>query len=278
MAMIGASGLVCAQGMAGWQGVRTNCFFQNRDKCQLRQKLNVRNGQLTPSRESLPAARQVVTAALKANFGTHVHGTGMWGATWDTTGRGSLREMTCLAAGKDPNTDTRIFYDNDEDGWITGSSSSNATSTSAPSPTSMTVVLDGIEDTYYKFMGLSANASVDEIRSAHRKLSKLYHPDTTDLSREESVEKFQMLRKAYSTLMSDETRRIYDWQLTQSALKNLQGERRDEPTIRGPARVRPKNSTNVPLSGQASTALVFDVIAIFVSILTIIFVVVFKGG
>lgn len=63
---------------------------------------------------------------------------------------------------------------------------------------------------YYTLLGLKPSASVREIRQAYRDLSKLYHPDTTQLPAAIATEKFQKLNEAYATLSSPDRRLAYD--------------------------------------------------------------------
>nr|WP_199307672.1 MULTISPECIES: J domain-containing protein [unclassified Leptolyngbya] len=59
-------------------------------------------------------------------------------------------------------------------------------------------------------LGVTPGASVQDIRRAYRELSKLYHPDTTQLPAAEATEKFQELNEAYATLCNPERRATYD--------------------------------------------------------------------
>lgn len=65
---------------------------------------------------------------------------------------------------------------------------------------------------FYDVLGLRPNASVQDIRRAYRDLSKLYHPDTTELESAIATSKFQTLNEAYATLSSPEKRLTYDYQ------------------------------------------------------------------
>lgn len=67
-----------------------------------------------------------------------------------------------------------------------------------------------IENTHYALLGLHPSTSVREIRQAYRELSKLYHPDTTELPRAIATRKFQILNEAYATLSNPERRAAYD--------------------------------------------------------------------
>ena len=61
---------------------------------------------------------------------------------------------------------------------------------------------------YYKIMGVSRDASQDEIRRAYRKLARKYHPD---VSKEEDAEaRFKELGEAYEVLSDPEKRAAYD--------------------------------------------------------------------
>lgn len=58
---------------------------------------------------------------------------------------------------------------------------------------------------YYKTLGVSRNATADEIKKAFRKLAREHHPDTGG---EEA--KFKELNEAYEVLSDDKKRKLYD--------------------------------------------------------------------
>lgn len=64
--------------------------------------------------------------------------------------------------------------------------------------------------TYYAILGVSPWANEMEIRRAYRDLSKIYHPDTTQLAKEVAVENFRQINEAYATLSNPERRNAYD--------------------------------------------------------------------
>lgn len=71
-------------------------------------------------------------------------------------------------------------------------------------------VSDDSPKNHYELLGVKPTASAQEIRRAYRELSKLYHPDTTDLSDAIATQKFQALNEAYGTLSNPEQRMNYD--------------------------------------------------------------------
>ena len=75
---------------------------------------------------------------------------------------------------------------------------------------------------YYERLGLRPNASVQDIRRAYRDLSKLYHPDTTELESAIAIPKFQAINEAYATLSSPEKRLTYDYKNGFSRLSVMQ--------------------------------------------------------
>lgn len=63
---------------------------------------------------------------------------------------------------------------------------------------------------YYKSLGVSKDASKDEIKRAFRKLAKQYHPDMQKGNKKQAEEKFKEISEAYEALMDDEKRKRYD--------------------------------------------------------------------
>ncbi len=61
---------------------------------------------------------------------------------------------------------------------------------------------------YYEVLGVSKNASKDEIKDAYRKLAMQYHPDRNKAP--DAEEKFKEISEAYAVLSDDEKRQQYD--------------------------------------------------------------------
>lgn len=61
---------------------------------------------------------------------------------------------------------------------------------------------------YYKILGVSKEATQDEIKKAYRKLAVKYHPDKNPDSKE--AEKFKDIGEAYEVLKDPEKRKRYD--------------------------------------------------------------------
>jgi curved DNA-binding protein len=62
---------------------------------------------------------------------------------------------------------------------------------------------------YYKILGVSKNATTDEIKKAYRKLALKYHPDRNQ-GNKEAEEKFKEANEAYAVLSDAEKRKQYD--------------------------------------------------------------------
>uniref|UniRef100_A0A0F7CZA3 Chaperone DnaJ-domain superfamily protein n=1 Tax=Erodium texanum TaxID=28960 RepID=A0A0F7CZA3_EROTE len=201
--------------------------------------------------------------------------------------RGGFR---ALAA--EPVEDTRIHWENDEDGWIGGGSKSEPHKFSEEEEKKSLLgekfadLLDESSDSHYQFLGVSARAELEEIKAAYRRLSKEYHPDTTSLPLKTASEKFMKLRQVYDTLSNPEKRDFYDWTLAQEAASRKTGKMRMN--MRDPNQTDIENYVTVPdlidrldgrnidLSDQAMSALTFDIVIIIFSICCIIYVVYFK--
>ena len=62
---------------------------------------------------------------------------------------------------------------------------------------------------YYQTLGVSRNATDEEIKSAYRKLAKKYHPDHNQGDKD-AEEKFKAINEAYEVLGDKDKRKRYD--------------------------------------------------------------------
>lgn len=137
-----------------------------------------------------------------------------------------------------------------------------------------------------RFLGVPANADLEEIKAAYRRLSKEYHPDTTVLPLGTASDMFMKLREIYNVLSNEEKRKFYDWTLAQEAASREAEKMRmklEDPYMKEiegyqsvPDMVDRLGGRNMELSDQATQALTFDILVIIFSICCIIYVVYFK--
>ena len=62
---------------------------------------------------------------------------------------------------------------------------------------------------YYELLGVSRNASQDEIKKAYKKMALKHHPDRNKGDKA-AEEKFKKINAAYEALSDPEKRQLYD--------------------------------------------------------------------
>ncbi|HEX5016319.1 MAG TPA: DnaJ domain-containing protein, partial [Actinomycetes bacterium] len=68
---------------------------------------------------------------------------------------------------------------------------------------------DYLEKDFYAVLGVTKDASTDEIKKAYRKLARQYHPDK-NAGDAKAEEKFKEISEAYDVLSDEAKRREYD--------------------------------------------------------------------
>ncbi|RDX98682.1 NAD(P)H-quinone oxidoreductase subunit T, chloroplastic, partial [Mucuna pruriens] len=184
-----------------------------------------------------------------------------------------------------PGVDTRIHWDNEDEGWVGGTNSKQKPNNNVFGD-EFAPLLTASLGSHYEFLGVSPDAHLEEIKVAYRKLSKEYHPDTTSLPLKTASEKFMKLREVYHVLSNEESRRFYDWTLAQEAASRhaekmkMKFEDPREQQLNNwksvPDMVDRLGGKNMKLSDQAVSAITIDFFIIIFSICCIIYVLIFK--
>jgi len=63
---------------------------------------------------------------------------------------------------------------------------------------------------YYIILGVTQQATPDDIKKAYRSLSKKWHPDKNPHNADEAKKRFQEISEAYQVLINDDTKRSYE--------------------------------------------------------------------
>ena len=63
---------------------------------------------------------------------------------------------------------------------------------------------------YYELLGVSKNATAEEIKRAYRSKAKQHHPDMNLDNKKEAEEKFKEISEAYEVLMDPQKKQMYD--------------------------------------------------------------------
>lgn len=76
---------------------------------------------------------------------------------------------------------------------------------------------------YYTILGVLRDCSVDDIKSAFKKLARENHPDTSG-SQDDTEARFQEINEAYETLGDPTKRKAYDDTLSNALITDLDAE------------------------------------------------------
>jgi curved DNA-binding protein CbpA len=84
-----------------------------------------------------------------------------------------------------------------------------------------------VAKTLYDVLGVSKTASEDDIKSAFKKLAKIYHPDVSKEDKDEAGRVFKEIASAYSVLSNKLERQTYDQSLRYGGVKRTPQPRYD---------------------------------------------------
>lgn len=80
---------------------------------------------------------------------------------------------------------------------------------------------------HYSILGLTKTATTAEIKTAYRRLVKIYHPDKNP-NNYDAVEKFRKIQEAYETLMDPIKRSKYDGKISYNEYFSQQGKQQQQ--------------------------------------------------
>jgi DnaJ-class molecular chaperone len=73
---------------------------------------------------------------------------------------------------------------------------------------------------FYRVLGVSRRATLEDIKKAYREIARVYHPDSnffseivSDRPSPEVVDRFKQITDAYNTLSNEDRRKMYDLSL-----------------------------------------------------------------
>lgn len=89
---------------------------------------------------------------------------------------------------------------------------------------------------WYQVLGISRQATEEEMKSAYRKLAKKYHPDAHP-GNQECEQKFREISEAYSILSDTDKRKEYDEKLNGFGKGKQTEKRNEQPKTQGSGKV-----------------------------------------
>ncbi len=108
---------------------------------------------------------------------------------------------------------------------------------------------DYLDKDFYAVLGVTKDASADEIKKSYRKLARQYHPDA-NAGDPKAEEKFKEISEAYDVLSDDTKRHEYDEMRQYGGSFGGGGSARSGPS----ALVVPRRSTSVTSSVSPTSA------------------------
>ncbi len=124
-----------------------------------------------------------------------------------------------------------------------------------------------MDNTYYDLLGVPISADEITLHKAFRNLSKSFHPDTTQLPKEEAIKRFQEVREAYELLADPSLREAYDARLKAENSYRNSFLANDTSTKRGKFINYKQADVRRPLSGGELFSLMLLVLALLLSLL-----------
>lgn len=131
--------------------------------------------------------------------------------------------------------------------------------------------------THYTTLGVTPWANERQIRQAYRELSKLYHPDTTNLPTDVAVEQFRQINAAYAILSNPERRTLYDRSIQFFRVNVIQPQFEANPTTNQPLRYDNGLPSERPLSGGEMFALLVLVLTFLACVMLVVLVAWIRG-
>lgn len=121
---------------------------------------------------------------------------------------------------------------------------------------------------YYSILGLTRNATQNEIKSAYRSLCLKYHPDKCKL--QNATQMFQTIEEAYEVLTDEEKKRIFDSTLDEDSVNSNQQQTTSENDEEFEEFVRKANRANARNKTVYNFSYAFFILVIIAAVIAIV--------